>query len=54
MALMFDMISSPEEPPEVKASATWPMTRDTLGKMAPAAMAENVPKKSSNLSYGVM
>ena len=50
---MLEMISPPLESP-VKAVATFPMIRETEGRMAPAIIADSMPMESRILSYAVM
>ena len=50
---MLDMISPPPESP-VKAVATFPMMRETEGRIAPAIIADSMPMESRILSYAVM
>ena len=48
------MLTLPEEvPPLVKAAATFPITSEIDGRMAPAKTAARVPAISRSLSVGV-
>jgi len=47
------MLAPPDEEPPLNATATFPMTREIEGRIAPANTAEAVPAISSNLSVGL-
>ena len=44
---------APDEEPPLNATATFPMTREIEGRIAPANTAATVPAIRSNLSVGV-
>ena len=52
----FAAATAPTAPPAggVKAAATWPITREIDGKIAPARIAASVPLMSKNLSKPVI
>jgi hypothetical protein len=52
VTIRFISLIKVDEPPSlpVKAAATFPITRDIIGRIAPAKIAENNPANSKNLS----